>query len=277
MGTVSHLRARTREDREPAGWPSCHPLSLHPCLFLCSRGWDVWVLLLGSSSFGIWHTDPHHRQLHIPFQLPWQGLLASRLPSPSLSLGQTDRKPPQPELHAPWPTEPGWPSPLKFPQSPDPDLEALPCLCVQPKWSENESESHSVVFDSLWPHGLYSPWDFPGQDTGVGSLSLSPKDLPTQESNWGLLHCRQILYQLSYQGSLAQGRGNGSGPLQAAFTGVSAHPHLWNSHGSCPGVCRLGTEVVTPGEGGLWWDGQDLKRWREEIKEENKGKWVRCV
>ena len=163
-------------------------------LFLCSRGWDVWVLLLGSSGFGIWSTDPHHRQLHVPFQPPWQGLLASRLPSPSLPLGQTDRKPSQPELRAPWPTEPGWPSPLKFPQSPDPDLEALPFLCVQPKWSENDSESRSVVFDSLWPHGLYSPWDFPGQDTGVGILSLTSKDLPTQESNWGILHCRQILY-----------------------------------------------------------------------------------
>ena len=52
--------------------------------------------------------------------------------------------------------------------------------------------------------------------------------------------------------------------MQAAFTGVSAHPHLANSHGSCPGVFRLGAEVVTPGEGGSWWDGQEFKRWREE-------------
>ena len=35
-----------------------------------------------------------------------------------------------------------------------------------------ESESYSVVFDSLWPHGLYNPWNSPGQNTGVGSLSL---------------------------------------------------------------------------------------------------------
>ena len=33
------------------------------------------------------------------------------------------------------------------------------------------SESHSVVSDSLSPRGLYSPWNFPGQNTGVGSLS----------------------------------------------------------------------------------------------------------
>ena len=47
----------------------------------------------------------------------------------------------------------------------------------------------------LWPHGLYSPWNSPSQNTGVGSLSL------LQESTLCLLHCRQILYQLSYQGS----------------------------------------------------------------------------
>ena len=64
-----------------------------------------------------------------------------------------------------------------------------------------ESESRSVVSDSLWPHGLYSPWNSPGQDTGVGSLSLLQGIFPTQESNQGLLHCRRIPYQLSHQGS----------------------------------------------------------------------------
>ena len=104
-----------------------------------------------------------------------------------------------------------------------------------------ESESHSVMSDSLRPHGLYSLWNSPGQNTGVGSLSLLQRIFPTQglnpglpycrwilnqlsyqgkprntgvgslslltqifltqESNWGLLHCRWILYQLSYQGS----------------------------------------------------------------------------
>ena len=39
------------------------------------------------------------------------------------------------------------------------------------------------------------------KNTGVESLSLLQQIFPTQESNWGLLHCRQILYQLSYQGS----------------------------------------------------------------------------
>ena len=46
----------------------------------------------------------------------------------------------------------------------------------------------------------YSPWDSPGQNTGVGSLSPLQGILPTQGSNPGLPHCRQILYQLSYHG-----------------------------------------------------------------------------
>ena len=36
------------------------------------------------------------------------------------------------------------------------------------------------------------------ENTGVGSFSLLQWIFPTQESNWGLLHCRRILYQLSY-------------------------------------------------------------------------------
>ena len=64
-----------------------------------------------------------------------------------------------------------------------------------------ESESHSDVSDSLRLHGLYSPWNSPGQNTGVGSLSLLQGIFPTKGSNPGLLHCRQILYQLSHKGS----------------------------------------------------------------------------
>ena len=66
-------------------------------------------------------------------------------------------------------------------------------------WSE--SESCSVVSKSLGPHELYSPWDSPGENTGVGSLSLLQGIFPTQGLNPGLPHCRQILCQLSHQGS----------------------------------------------------------------------------
>ena len=48
---------------------------------------------------------------------------------------------------------------------------------------------------------IYSPWNSPGQNTRVGSLSLLQEIFPTQGSNPGLLHCRRILYQLSHQGS----------------------------------------------------------------------------
>ena len=58
------------------------------------------------------------------------------------------------------------------------------------------------MLDSLQPHGLY-PISYSGKpkNTGLGSLSFLQWIFPTQESNWGLLHCKQILYQLSYQGS----------------------------------------------------------------------------
>ena len=58
-----------------------------------------------------------------------------------------------------------------------------------------------VVSDSLQSHGLYSPGNSPGQNTGVGSRSLLQGIFPTQGSNPGLQHCRQILYQLSHKGS----------------------------------------------------------------------------
>ena len=48
---------------------------------------------------------------------------------------------------------------------------------------------------------IYSSWNSPGQNTGVGSRSLLQEIFPTQGSNPSLPHCRQILYQLSHQGS----------------------------------------------------------------------------
>ena len=63
-------------------------------------------------------------------------------------------------------------------------------------WSE--SESCSVVSDSLWP--LYRSWNSLSQNMGAGSLSLLQGIFPTQGSNPGLLHYRWILCQLSYQG-----------------------------------------------------------------------------
>ena len=63
------------------------------------------------------------------------------------------------------------------------------------------------MFDSLQPRGLQParllrPWNSPGKNTGVGSHSFLQGIFPTQGLKLGLLHCRQILYRLSYQGSL---------------------------------------------------------------------------
>ena len=49
------------------------------------------------------------------------------------------------------------------------------------RWSE--SKSRSVMSDSLQLHGLYSPWNSPGQNSGVGSLSLLQGIFPTQGLN----------------------------------------------------------------------------------------------
>ena len=72
---------------------------------------------------------------------------------------------------------------------------------VMYSFSESESEICSVLSDSLRPHGIYSPWNSPGQNTGVGSFSLLQGIFPTQGLNSGLSHCRWILYQLRNKGS----------------------------------------------------------------------------
>ena len=69
--------------------------------------------------------------------------------------------------------------------------------------------SLSVMSDFLQPHGLQPtrllcPWNSPGQNTGVGCHSLLHGIFPTQGSNPGLLHCRQIVYCVSHQGSLKE-------------------------------------------------------------------------
>ena len=64
----------------------------------------------------------------------------------------------------------------------------------------SQSEGRLFVSDSLQPHGLYSPSNSPGQNTGVGSLSLL-QIFSTQGSNPGLPHCKRILYQLSHKGN----------------------------------------------------------------------------
>ena len=69
-----------------------------------------------------------------------------------------------------------------------------------------ESGSRSVISGSLQAHGLWPArllcsWNSPGQNTAVGRPSFLQGNFLTQESNWGLLHHRRVLYQLSHKGS----------------------------------------------------------------------------
>ena len=66
--------------------------------------------------------------------------------------------------------------------------------------------NHTVMSNFLQSHGLQPaqllcPWNSPGKSTGVGCHSFLQGIFPTQGSNLSLLHCRQILYQPSLQGS----------------------------------------------------------------------------
>ena len=118
------------------------------------------------------------------------------------------------------------------------------------------------------------PWNSSGQNTGVGSLFPSPRDLPspgiktrsptlpagllpaespgkpkntwvgslslllqTQELNWGLLHCRWILYQLSYQGSP-----NITNDVQSQW--VEGRRELWRADLSCGGLSIVWQEKL---------------------------------
>ena len=74
--------------------------------------------------------------------------------------------------------------------------------------------SCSVVPSSSQLHGLLPTrllclWDFPGKDTGVGCHFLLQEIFPTHGLSPGLLHCRQILYQLSYEGISLPNKGVG--------------------------------------------------------------------
>ena len=78
------------------------------------------------------------------------------------------------------------------------DLSQIPGI-VWATGTSHSSVSHSVVSDSLrtcglWPTRLLCPWDSPGKNTGVDFHSLLQSIFPTQGSNPGFLHCRQILY-----------------------------------------------------------------------------------
>ena len=100
-------------------------------------------------------------------------------------------------FETPWTIACQAPLPIGFPRQEY--WSGLPFPSPYRKWS------HSVVSNSLRPHGLYTtrllrPWNFLGKSTGVGCHFLLQEIFPTQGSNQGLLHCGQMLYCLSHQG-----------------------------------------------------------------------------
>ena len=66
--------------------------------------------------------------------------------------------------------------------------------------------SHSVMSNSLQPHGLFTkllrPRNFPGKNTRVDCHFFLQGIFPTQGLNLGLLHCRHTLYLLSHHGKV---------------------------------------------------------------------------
>ena len=74
---------------------------------------------------------------------------------------------------------------------------------------------------------IYSPWNSPGQNTGVGSHFLLQGGFPTQGSNQGLPHSKRILHRLSHQGSPVS--------IDKVFAKVSQTVSQRWSTGFCPG------------------------------------------
>ena len=164
------------EDREPAGWPSGRPLSLHPCLLLCSRGWDSWFSFLAplaltsntlthitsncmfrSSCLGraCWLHGCHHQVFRLGKQTGNHPSQSSVLPD-LLSLAGP--------LH--W----GFLRAQTLVWRPSPVSVSSP--------SEVEMKVKvAQLCSTLWDP-MASPWDSPGQNAGVGSLSLTAEDLP---------------------------------------------------------------------------------------------------
>ena len=96
--------------------------------------------------------------------------------------------------------------------------------------------SHVRLFAThgLEPTRLFCPWNSPGKNTGMGSLSFLQGIFPTQGSNLGLPQCRWILYHLSHQGSLRM-----LGWVAYHFSRGSSWPRNW------PGVSWITGRLFT--------------------------------
>ena len=145
------------------------------------RGWAGWMASLIQWT---WTWENFRREWRTGKPITLQSLELQRATEQQGQLGG---------FHMPWGN---WAQRLQLMS-----LHALePVLCLQQEKCGEVKVALSCPTD-LGPHGLYSPWNFPGQNAGVGSLSLLQGIFQTQGSNPGLLHCRRILYQLSQKES----------------------------------------------------------------------------
>ena len=132
-----------------------------------------------------------------------------------------------------------------------------------------ESECCSVKSDFLQPHGLYSPWNSPGQNTGMDSLSLLWRIFPTllwrifptQGLNPGLLYCIHILYQLSHREAQEYWR------VAYPFSSPSSRPRNWTGVSCTAGgfftnwAMREFLKIWTQGKGNSGIPPQPRSRW----------------
>ena len=122
----------------------------------------------------------------------------------------------------------------------------MPCPLPEDLFQPRDQTHVSALYaDSL-------PYELPGKpkNTGVDSLSLLQGIFPTQELNLGLLHCRQILYQLGYQGSqillsIPPNTRSRTAPASLGMLSlVMATPSWHNSQASCASPC-LGQSLLS--------------------------------
>ena len=110
----------------------------------------------------------------------------------------------------------------------------------------NQTVNTSSLCHSLPPHGLYSPWNSPGRNTGVGNLSLLQGIFPTQGSNPGPPHCRRMAQMVKCVPTMQETRVRSLGwenplekewqPTPVLFPGKS---HEWRSMvGYSPWGCK---------------------------------------
>ena len=104
-----------------------------------------------------------------------------------------------------------------------------------------------VTSDSLWPHRLYSPWSPPGQNTGVGSLSLLQGIFLTQGSNPGL----PVLQADSLPGE-PQGTPRILEWVAYPFSSRSSQPRNW-TRVSCVAARSLINWAMREASTLLWW------------------------